>query len=83
MHPADIQAQLKKKGITQKAIAEELGLSEFHISEVINKNRPSDRVMRAVAAKIGRDVHEVFPEHYFRQKRRKASESGCLIGGYK
>jgi len=25
MHPADIQAQLKKKGITQKAIAEELG----------------------------------------------------------
>ncbi len=37
MHPADIQAQLMKRKITQKATAEELGLSEFRIYEVINR----------------------------------------------
>lgn len=71
MHPADIQAELKKRGITQKQIALELEVSEFHVSAVINKERPSDRVMRAVAQAIGRDHREVFPEYYFRVKRRK------------
>jgi len=58
MHPADIQAALKKKGITQKQIAEELGVSQFHVSEVINdaETRRSQRVMRAVAEKIGLPV---------------------------
>lgn len=62
MHPADIQAALKKKGITQKQIAEELGVSQFHVSEVINdaETRRSQRVMRAVAEKIGLPVEEVF-----------------------
>lgn len=73
MHPADIQAELKKRGITQKMIAQELGLSEFHVSAVINypKARPSDRVFRAIAKKIGRDPWEVFPEYYYRKDQRK------------
>jgi len=65
MHPADIQSELKKRGITQKSIAQELERSEFHISAVIRKLRDSDLVMRAVAKKIHRDHREVFPEYYF------------------
>ena len=72
MHPADIQAELKKRGITQKEIARELGVSEFHISAAINypEARPSDRVFKAIANKIGRSPEEVFPSYYFSPKRR-------------
>jgi lambda repressor-like predicted transcriptional regulator len=64
MHPADIQAALKKKGIRQKQIAEDLDVSQFHVSDVINNCvvRRSMRVMTAVAAKIGLPVEEVFPD---------------------
>ncbi len=78
MHPADIQSELKKRGITQKAIAEELGVSEFHISRVIGKKGESDRVMKYVAAKINRDHREVFPEYYFNTKRRKVKKSAAV-----
>lgn len=73
MHPADIQAALKKKGITQKKIAEDLGVSMFHISAVINhsEGRGSDRVMKAISNLIGRDHREVFPKYYFSKSRRK------------
>ena len=72
MHPADIQAELKKNRVTQSSIAQNLGVSEFHVSAVIHNPdvRQSDRVMRAVAKAIGRDHREVFPTYYFRLKRR-------------
>ena len=70
MHPADIQSDLKKRGITQTMIAEELELTEFHISAVIH-GRSSDRVMKFIAKKINRDHQEVFPKYYFRKNRRK------------
>ncbi len=70
MHPADIQAELKKRGITQREIAKEIGVSAFHLSAVL-RGRSSDRVMRAIAEKIGREPEEVFPHYYFRDRRRK------------
>lgn len=70
MHPADIQSELKKAGVTQAEIAEELGVSPFHVSAVIH-GRASDRVMRNISEKIGRNRHEVFPFYYFRRHRRK------------
>lgn len=71
MHPADIQAELKKRGITQKQIAEEEGVSEFFISALIRKKAVSNRVMRKVAKRIGRSHMEVFAEYYFGKNRRK------------
>ena len=71
MHPADIQAELKKRGITQRAIALELGVTQFHISDVINRSRSSERVMTYISEKIGRDISEVFPSYFFRKNRRK------------
>ena len=70
MHPADIQAALKKKGITQKKIARDLGVCEMAVSLVVNKVMVSDRTMRAVADRIGRDPHAVFHEYYLSPKRR-------------
>jgi lambda repressor-like predicted transcriptional regulator len=69
MHPADIQAELKKRRIRQCSIAEDLDVSAFHISAVINygESRPSDRVMKYIAEKIGREPHEVFPGYYLKK----------------
>ena len=72
MHPAEIQCELKKRGITQKDIADELGVCPFHISGVIRfqELRGSERVMKAVSKKIERDPREVFPTYFFRKNRR-------------
>lgn len=72
MHPADIQCQLKKRGITQVSIAHELGVSAMHISAVIRfqELRASERVMKAISKKIGRDPRAVFPTYFFRENRR-------------
>ena len=64
MHPADIQASLKKRGITQTQIAKELNVKGWSVYAVIQKKQISDRVMRAIAEKIGIHHHDVFPEYY-------------------
>ena len=66
--PAKIQYLLKERGITQKQIAEEEGVSEMSISDVINHKLVSHRLMRAVAKRIGADHRTVF-SWYFDQKR--------------
>jgi len=78
MQPIDIQYELKKKGISQKSIAIDLGCSDMSVSSVIAKRLQSDRIMRAVADAIGRDRMVVFPEHYcktYRRKRRVKDEA--------
>jgi len=74
MHPADIQAALKKKGITQKALAKEIGVSEITVSDIILKKRISDRVMQVVAQAIGKDHRLVFPEYYCQPAKRTTSK---------
>jgi transcriptional regulator with XRE-family HTH domain len=72
--PLERQFELKKKGITQKAIAEELGVAQMIVSKVINGQMVSDRVMRAVAAAMHLDHRYVFAEYYFGPKRRATSK---------
>lgn len=69
MHPVDIQGHLKKRGINQCQIAGELGVSENAIHLVIYKKMISDRIMKTISEKIGKDCREVFPEYYFSRKR--------------
>ena len=71
MTPLEIQFELKKKEITQKEIALDLGVSEMGVSLVINKISISDRIMKAISRAIKMDHRAVFPEYYFRLKSRK------------
>lgn len=75
MHPADIQAELKKHGFTQKKVAQELKVCEMLISKVIREKRGSDRVMKGIASRIGRDHRAIFPEYYFGPRKRRTSKS--------
>jgi transcriptional regulator with XRE-family HTH domain len=74
MHPAKIQKTLKKKKITQKVLAAELGASEMMISMVINKTRISDRIMRHIATSLKKDHRDVFSEYYLAPPKRSTSK---------
>jgi lambda repressor-like predicted transcriptional regulator len=74
MHPADIQAKLKKRGITQRMIAEKLGVAEMNVSKVIHRNIVSDRIMRGIAEELGIDHRQVFPWYYLKPAKRKTSK---------
>jgi len=71
MTPLEIQFELKKKEITQKELALDLGVCEMAVSLVINKRSISDKIMKAISRAIKRDHRAVFPEHYFKLKSRK------------
>jgi len=64
----DIQKELKKRGITQKQIAQLCDVSEMLISKVIHKNTVSKRIMNEISHAINRDCHYVFPD-YFKQRK--------------
>jgi len=74
MTPSEIQKRIKDANITQRAIAQKIGVSEVSVSDVIKGRRISDRVMRAVAEAISDDVRLVFPEYYLRPPKRKTSK---------
>ncbi len=75
MHPAERQAALKKRKITQKQIAQDLGKSEMTISGVINGTRISDPIMRYISEKMGLDHTKVFPEYYLAAPKRSTSKA--------
>jgi len=78
MHPADIKSALEKKKVTQKDIAKELGVSAMSVSTIIHRHRRSDRIMRAVAAAIGREPWQVFPDYYMQRPKRKTSKVAAM-----
>jgi len=75
MTPLERQFALKKRGITQKQVAEAIGVSPISVSDVIRGQRVSDRIMRGIAAAIGKDVRQVFPQYYLRPPLRSTSKA--------
>jgi len=71
MHPAEIQCEIKKRGLTQKQIAKEIGVCAMSVSREVNGWPTSEKVRRAIANTIGRAKEEIFPGYYFNPKRRK------------
>jgi len=60
--PREIRAALILRGVKQRDVAQELGVAEAIVSQVISRKRTSERIERAIARAIGRPVHEVFPK---------------------
>lgn len=74
MDPLDIQYALKRKGITQVSLAKEFHVSEMTVSKVIRRALVSDRIMRGIAAKVGKKHTVVFPEYYRQPPKRITSK---------
>lgn len=75
MHPADIQARLKKRGITQKDIAENLGVGQMVVSDVIRQRKASQRVMQAIANAVELPVEAVFAGYYAGITKRRSRQN--------
>lgn len=78
MTPNRIQYELKERGLTQKALAAQIGVKPMHLSCVVRKQRVSNRVMRAVAEAIGKPVQTVFPEYYLAPPKRRTSKVAAV-----
>ncbi len=64
MHPADIKAQLQKRGSPCIRIAERLRVPRSTVSAVVNGNGTSRRVAFEISRVIGRPVGEIWPGKY-------------------
>lgn len=84
MHPAEINAEIRKAGATQTAIAETLGVSPATVSAVINGRIKSKRVASAIALVVSRSVVSLWPEKDSRtKKQRELASAKAAIGSQK
>ena len=74
MTSPEIQFELKKRGITQKMIADQEKVSPMSVSKTINKLMKSDRLMRAIGKAINEDHRLVFADYYLRPPKRSTSK---------
>jgi transcriptional regulator with XRE-family HTH domain len=61
LSPQDRKAELVRKGVSLTSIAESLGVTPQHVSQVLSGKRRSPTVEAEVALKIGKPVGQVFP----------------------
>ena len=61
----------KKRKITRKVLVDKLGVTAFHSSEIVDKRRILEHVMKAIAEKIGRGHRESYPAHNFSSPKWK------------
>jgi len=61
MHPEQIKAQLRMKGITPTALADQLGVAQSTMSQVINGKAVSARIRASIAEFIGMPVDVLWP----------------------
>jgi lambda repressor-like predicted transcriptional regulator len=60
----EIQEAINKSSVNQAAIARELKINPVTVSDVIKGRTNSQRVHRAIAEAIGKDIKEIWPEIY-------------------
>lgn len=61
MHPQEIKAALRIKGITCAVIADDLGVTRSIVSRVINQQTTSQRIAGHVANLLGKRVEDLWP----------------------
>jgi lambda repressor-like predicted transcriptional regulator len=64
MHPADIQAAIKKAGHSQAAIAAELRVSRMAVSHIIHGRGKSRRIASRIAQLVAIPLSDLWPGMY-------------------
>lgn len=75
MTPEQIRTALKDNGSSQAELAAELEVAQSSIFRVIGRLNVSDRIMRAIAKRIGKPVQKVFPEYYLAAPKTRRSKA--------
>ena len=64
MTPIEIINALKDAGVNQAAIARELNKSPQVVYLVVHNKSVSTEIHKAIAEVIGKDVKQIWPQHY-------------------
>jgi lambda repressor-like predicted transcriptional regulator len=64
MHPADIQAALRKSGSSQAAISRKQRVSQTLVYQVVHSRGRSKRVAKAISQATGISVRILWPGQY-------------------
>ena len=64
MHPADIKAELQKRGMPCAEIARRLDVKRGSVSEVVNGNASSRRIAFEISRVLGKPAHVIWPGKY-------------------
>ncbi|MDZ4185773.1 MAG: helix-turn-helix domain-containing protein [Desulfuromonadales bacterium] len=68
MNSNEIKGHLTIVGCRLVDIADELSVAEQLIGRVMRREATSDRVQRAIAARLNKPVEDVFPDRYQARK---------------
>lgn len=73
MHPEEIKAALRMKGVTPTALAEEMGVANGTMSQVISGRSVSARIRARISETIGKPVDAIWQPSTRPILRRKKS----------
>lgn len=62
MHPEQIKAAMRMNGVTPTALADELGVANSTVSQVISGRSVSARIRGRIAAITGHSVETLWPQ---------------------
>ncbi|MFG5411394.1 helix-turn-helix domain-containing protein [Piscinibacter sakaiensis] len=80
MHPEEIKAGLRMRGITLAALADEAGVSRSMLSHVVNGHARSAHLMERIAGILGRPISEIWAERpVLRRVTGKAASGGRAV----
>lgn len=71
MTPKDIKDALYEKGLNQAAIARAINVTPGCVNRAVHDRDVQTRVMKAIAEAIGRDVKEVWPQHFLNRTPKR------------
>jgi lambda repressor-like predicted transcriptional regulator len=72
MHPEQIKAEIRMKGLTSSAIADELHRSRMAVSNVIHGRVTSRAIASRIAKAIGMDINQIWPGKYLKARKKRA-----------
>lgn len=64
MHPEDIKAALRKRGVTIRTIAARLGVHDATVSNIIWARGKSRRIADGIAQVLGTTADDLWPNTY-------------------
>jgi len=79
LHPADVQARVRKAGGSLIGIAREMGVDHSTVSHALR--RPIPRVNRQIAAFLGKRLCDLWPEWFDADGHRSSTANGTQAPG--
>jgi len=71
MTPKEINDALAARGLNQAAVARAINVSPGSVSRAVNNHDVQTRVMEAIAEAIGKDVKQVWPQHFLNRTPKR------------